>query len=200
MLSVHRERVAQNLEGALHFGQHAPGYHFEVEGIQHVLHQDCELVAAQAGGRVLGAQAGAQTVGQCDQEHVAGGVAEGGVDGFEVIEVEVQDAAAFTAAGPAHQREGDAVLEQRAVGQAGKHVVHGVVLQPGFDLLALADVAKGEDSTSPLSGDQQRRDMHGHVDELAVPGHANGFQGGAPIIIDGLVPAWRAREGGSRAR
>ena len=53
-----------------------------------VLEQDGELVAAEAGGRVLGAQRRSDSVGRLDQHVVAGGVAEAVVDRLEVVEVD----------------------------------------------------------------------------------------------------------------
>jgi hypothetical protein len=42
------------------------------------------------------------------------------------------------------KRQGQPVQKERAVGQSRQHVVQGIVLQLGFSLLALANVAVGE--------------------------------------------------------
>ena len=56
-----------------------------------LLEQDRELVATEAGGRVLRAHHRPQSLGHRDQELVAGVVAEGVVDGLEVVEVGEED-------------------------------------------------------------------------------------------------------------
>ena len=53
--------------------------------------QDAELVAAEAGDDVAGAQVGAQARGDRAQQLVAGVVAEAVVDQLEVVEVEEED-------------------------------------------------------------------------------------------------------------
>ena len=53
--------------------------------------QDRELVAAEAGDGVLGADGGAQRVGAGDQAAVAGGVPVGVVDRLEAVEVDDHD-------------------------------------------------------------------------------------------------------------
>ena len=53
--------------------------------------QDRELVAAEAGGHVAGADARLDAVGDRGEQPVAGRVPEGVVDVLEVVEVEEQD-------------------------------------------------------------------------------------------------------------
>ncbi|MOA30324.1 hypothetical protein D3C78_1514050 [compost metagenome] len=57
-----------------------------------------ELVAAHAREDVVGAQAGLQLFGHAAQDLVAGGMAEGVVDPFEAIQVEIQHGHALAAA------------------------------------------------------------------------------------------------------
>ncbi len=64
--------------------------------------------------------------------------------------------------------------------------MHGIVLQFGFHLFALADVPIGKNVPGLLSSHQQRRSMHGYVHKLAVLVHAHRFQGRVPIVLDGL--------------
>ena len=66
------------------------------------VHDDGELVAADARHDVAGPDAAAQPLGEHEQQLVAGGVAAAVVDGLEVVEVDEQQAhraAARTAGG-----------------------------------------------------------------------------------------------------
>ena len=66
--------------------------------------QDAELVAAEAGDDVAGAQVGAQPRRDRPQQLVAGVVAEAVVDQLEVVEVEEEDADRRAGRGAAPQR------------------------------------------------------------------------------------------------
>ena len=82
-----------------------------------VLEQDGELVAAEPRGGVLGAQAGRQSLGGRAQQLVADRVAEAVVDRLEVVEID-EDHRELTAVAPAaRERQGQAILEQRPVGE-----------------------------------------------------------------------------------
>ena len=94
-----------------------------------------ELVAAEAGHRVAGADRVAQPVGDLDQQLVAGGVAEAVVDLLEAVEVQEQDRHVVGAAA-AVQRLLEPLPEQRAVGQLGEAVVVRLVDQLVLQLLA----------------------------------------------------------------
>ncbi len=112
---LHRAGAAQNLKWPVHLRQDAFGNHLEVRRGQDVLHQNSKLIAAEARGGILRPQTGAQAVRQRNQQHVARSVAEGRIDGLEVIEIEIQHSATVATARPAAQRESDAVLEQSTV-------------------------------------------------------------------------------------
>ena len=106
-----------------------------------VLQQDRELVAAEAGRGVAGADARVEPLGDLDEHLVAGSVAEAVVDGLEVVEVEEHDGEAAALAPRAGRGVADALAEQRAVGQAGDGIVEGLVRELLLERLALGDVA-----------------------------------------------------------
>ena len=91
--------------------------------------EDAELVAADAGHGVLAADARAQPFRRRDQQLVAGLVAERVVHELEVVDVEHDHAHAVVGSRASEQRLGDAVLEQRTVGEPGQRVVEGEVAQ-----------------------------------------------------------------------
>ncbi len=98
-----------------------------------------ELVTAQAGHRVPGAQHGLQARGDRRQQDVPGAVAEAVVDGREPVEVEEQHLHGIAAA----LLEGglDRVREGAPVGQAGQVVVVCPVLQLHLERLPLGEDA-----------------------------------------------------------
>ena len=103
-----------------------------------------ELVAAEAGDHVAGAQHAAQALGDDLEQAVAGAVAERVVDDLEVVEVDEQhrDLERLRRRRSASLQ---ALQEERAVRQAGERVVVGLVVELALDALALGDVeARGE--------------------------------------------------------
>ena len=104
--------------------------------------------------------------GHLEQQRVAGVVAERVVDELEAVDVEEEDGdGAGAAAHAAAQREREAVLEQRAVRQAGQRVVHRAVQQVVLVRLARGHVARHRDQL--LAGAREARlDPH----DLAVVG------------------------------
>ena len=88
----------------------------------------CELVAAEAGHGVPGADAAHDAVGDCVQQRVTGRVPQAVVDEFEVVEVQRR---ARPPARPSRCRSSmawvQAVDEQRAVGQSGEGIPQGDV-------------------------------------------------------------------------
>ena len=147
---LHVERLAGDLERLAHGGEHALGDLDRLRALADALEQDPELVAAEAGRGVAGAQAAAQALGDLDEQLVAGGVAERVVDRLEVVEVEHADGDEVALAGGAVQGVLDAVVEERAVRQLGERVVEGAVAQLGLGGLALGDVAAGEDDAADV--------------------------------------------------
>ena len=90
-----------------------------LDALAPVLEQDRELVAAQPGRGVGGAQRLLQPLADLVQQLVAGGVAERVVDGLEVVEVHEQHGDRLVVALLALDRVRDAVPEQRAVREVG---------------------------------------------------------------------------------
>jgi len=112
-----------------------------VELVGHLVEEDRELVAAEAGHRVAGPDALLEPAGDGQQEGVSGGMTERVVDVLEVVEVEEEDgevAAVVAVAGDARRHP---LLEQRAVGQRRQLVVVRLVAERRLELLSLGDVA-----------------------------------------------------------
>ena len=117
-----------------------------------VLDEDGELVAAEAGhGVARRARRSRSRSATCDQQLVAGAVAEAVVDLLEAVEVEEQHRDRASAARGAAQR----VLRRRSLNSArlaqpGQRVVERLVDELLLELLALADVAGVEDEAADV--------------------------------------------------
>ena len=128
---VELERAGQRVEdplGGLHRGL----------GVLHVLEQDRELVAAEPGGGVGGADARGHALRDLEQDPVAGGVTEAVVDGLEVVEVDEQHRHPDALAQRPRDRVADALVEQRPVGEMRDRIVEGLVGELLLEGLALA--------------------------------------------------------------
>ena len=88
-----------------------------VLGMPQLGEDDRELVAADAGHRVVLADAVAEALRHLQQQLVAGRVAEGVVDGLEVIEVDEHHRQRLPAAARAIDAEREAVGEELPVGR-----------------------------------------------------------------------------------
>ncbi len=99
-----------------------------------------ELVAAEAGDRILGAHAGADAAGHMLQQLVAGGVSPRVVDWLEAVEIDEQHGRGQVEPLAARQRLSQTVVEQGAVGQAGEGVEVGPPPHLVLPALALGHV------------------------------------------------------------
>jgi hypothetical protein len=137
---VEVERILQRLLDAL-------GDHGRLAGVADVVEQDRELVAAEPGDGVAGAQGRLQPARDRDQQPVADVVPERVVDELEAVEVEEQHGGAGVRvpALRAADRLREAVEEEHAVRQPGQRVVQRVVLQALLGLAAVGDVGLGAD-------------------------------------------------------
>ncbi len=126
-------------ERAPQLGREAVGDATDVGEAGDALEQDHELVAAEAGDRVAGAQCRRQALGRGHQQLVAGAVAERVVDDLEVVDVTEQDREPAAGLAPALERGGQHAVEPRPVRQPGERVEPlGVALAVG-DVDALGD-------------------------------------------------------------
>ena len=94
------------------------------------------------------AQRGPQARGDGLQQPVAPGVAEGVVDGLEVVEVQEQHRERPAVVAPATERVLHAIAEQRPVREVGDRVVERLVGELLLELLALGDVAQVDDDSA----------------------------------------------------
>ena len=104
--------------------------------------QDGELIAAEAGERILRIEVAAQPAAEREQHAVADDETEALVHVLEAVDVDEQHGGAV---GLAFAGAGDGALqaihEQLAVGKPGQAVVHGVVDQPLIGALEIGHVA-----------------------------------------------------------
>ena len=137
--------------------------------------QHRELVAAEAGDRVTGAQHPAQPDRDLHQHRVAGSVPERVVHLLETVEVDQQHADPWVS----RQRGLDVNLEQPPVRQAGERVVHR-------QMLVLGDVTpKVVDEATALD---RHRDVVGHREERTSIGLAERPHRAAAVSDDERAP------------
>ena len=138
--------------------------------------QDGELVAAHARDRVGLADQLAQALGRQLEQLVAGGMTQRIVDVLEVVEVEQVHGQQLAAP---RAREGllEALVEQHAVGQAGKRVVQRHVHDLGLRAALLGDVLMRDDDAAI-----------GHA--LAANGNRSGR-----LSARARNPSWRCARG-----
>ena len=126
------------------------------------------------------------------QQLVAAGVAEAVVDDLEVVEVQEQQRRRVAAAPGARLGALEAVVEQRAVREAGQRVVQRLVGERllgredrGLVALALADVVHDRrDGDGPARRVEDGGQAHGHRHDVTVAGRQLGLEG-----VDGAVAA-----------
>ena len=188
------ERIGQCQHGQ-NFFTHAVGFPGQVVGMLAELFQHHhELVAPQAGHGVHVAHAFVQAHGHLLQQQVALVVAQGVVQGLEVIEVDEQQRTALLAPLGAGQRLGHAVHQQHAVGQTGERVVKRQALDLALGGLALADV--GVDGQHRMVLTQivfHQRPAPFHMDGAAVAVPLHDFAVPLAMLQGGLGGAAKLR-------
>ncbi|CAM5599133.1 hypothetical protein SBADM41S_10596 [Streptomyces badius] len=196
-----REPLACQVERLLERGEDGAGQVGQLLGAGRVLDQDRELVAAQArhqpaapgvaGGVVLGAVG--EPRGDGRQQPVPGAVAQGVVDRLEAVQVQVAEADPGVLPGwqgvvlvrRGLQGRGEALEEQRPVGEPGHRVVHLEMAQPLLELPPVADVRDRQEHPGGL---RRRGPRHRYDGDLGPQG--------APV---GVLEAARAAEPGAAA-
>ena len=165
-------------------------------GAREILEQDGELVAAEPRGGVLGAQAGRQSLGGRAQQLVADRVAEAVVDRLEVVEIDEDHRELTVVAPAARERQGQAILEQRPVGETGEVVVERLMAELLLERDALGDVAEVEQDpvdqgiADVVVRDQLERSI------VAVGGaQAYAQRAGASASLRGLLQEARRADG-----
>eukprot|EP01022_Parablepharisma_sp_SALTPOND_P021784 TRINITY_DN435_c2_g8_i2.p1 TRINITY_DN435_c2_g8~~TRINITY_DN435_c2_g8_i2.p1 ORF type:complete len:1118 (+),score=384.08 TRINITY_DN435_c2_g8_i2:11710-15063(+) len=104
-------------------------------------HQHHELVTAQARHQVVLAHRRTQAPCHLLQQRIPHGMALGIVDELELVEVEEEQGIQVAAALGARELGGGQLVEQHAVGDAGKVVVRGQLVGAAFLLFELVDQA-----------------------------------------------------------
>ncbi len=159
LVAVDVEAAAQRLEDAL--GQHA-----DVVPVGHPRDHG-ELVAALPGHGVLVTQEVAKPLGHGLQHAVADRVAQGVVDGLEVVEVHEHHGHDLVSALGPGERGLEPVVEQGAVGKIGERVVVGHALDGLWARTRSRDVAHDAlDRGLSLVNEPRERELH--VQEGAV--------------------------------
>ena len=191
---------------ALALEHHGRGEHLEQAldehlGLARAAGEDRELVAAQAGDGVVGAQRVAQPLAADLEQAVAGGVAERVVDLLEVVEVEEGDHRGLARG----ERLGDPLLEQRAVRQAGQRVLEREPLQLVVAQPAAAGAVEQREQRGEADDREQRarRSVPIHDSRSALSASCLvAVGGGAQPVADALEvdAACRRRAARSKSR
>src|SRR5687768_8424801 len=90
------------------------------------------------------------------------------VHGLELIEVEKHDRQTLIAATCPRQRNGQPILEQNPIRQAGQRIVVGAVLDLSLSALTIADVQKNSFQQTGSPGTMRKRHVLERPDHLAI--------------------------------
>ena len=125
---AHRDEQLALLEEErpLQLGAEALGHRGDRARVLHVLEEDGELVAAEPGDGVLRPQADGQPLAEADEQLIARAVSEAVVDDLEAVEIEEQHREQLASALGARQGMGEAIDEERSIGQAGERIAEGL--------------------------------------------------------------------------
>ena len=132
--------------------EHAGAECFRLAAAGDLRHED-QLVASEPGHGVTGARRPDQPPARLDDDGVTAGVAVGVVDGFEVVEVDQVDGDCAAAALQPLDRRGQAVGQQRPVGEPGEPVTQRQLFELLLRRVALGDIAgRGEELVARSRG------------------------------------------------
>ena len=151
----------------------------------HVVKDEGELIAADAGEGVGLAEAGFEALGNLAEEGIADAVAEAVIDQLEAVEVDIEERDFAVLAAALGEAVREAIGEQAAIGQAGEVVDERSVLQASFGVAsgAIAALQFGEHGVEAKNevGDFFTRG------EICVEGAlSRNLEHGAGEIADGL--------------
>jgi len=144
-----------------------------------VAQHDDELVAAEAAEQVVVAQALVQARGGRLEQRIAGGVAEGVVDGLEAVQVDEQHRQRAAAIARHLDGIGGLLAQQHPVGQAGEQVVMGQQFDAlvGFALAGDVTEQHHEPRRQAIAAVQLDQHLHPHAQAgLAVEAQVQLFR------------------------
>ena len=147
--------VAEQLERLRHRGDDPLAERYRLVRVSHVVLQDGELVAAEPRHEVAVPHESRQPMAELADQVVACRVAERVVDVLEAVEVEVEERHAGVRAARFDQGPVEAIVEERAVGEARQRIVEGKVL--GLRLARL-ELLRGAAQTLGEEGDDEAQD------------------------------------------
>ncbi|MNK70955.1 hypothetical protein D3C87_903950 [compost metagenome] len=127
-----------------------------------VLQQDAELITTQSRQRIALAQSGLQQRTNVPQQLIAGGMAAGVVNQFELIKIEEHQRMPPGMAREIVQRLLQAIFELATVSQPGQRVMGGLPRQIGDVLPFLGHIVQDQHRATDLSGITDRRADQGH--------------------------------------
>ena len=113
---------------------------------------DGKFVAAQSRNGVALVNDRRQPLGDGSKEAVSRRMAEAVINRFEAVEVAGEDGEDVPASLGIVHFPAEPVPEQRAVGQAGQHIMRGQMFELMFRMLAFRDVDMGADHAQRASG------------------------------------------------
>ena len=157
--------AALDLEERAHRRGQPVGHAHRRLHVRRVAQEDGELVAAEPGGHVAGAQHRPEAIADGHQQRIAGSVTEAVVDELEVVQVDEQDDRHGPARIAGFEARGDDLGEQRPIGEPGQRVVQRLVVQL---LLEPPELLERLLQPAVLEGD--RRVVGERLEELEVLG------------------------------
>ena len=184
-----------NIKGADQAGDQLAGNHGGILCVVELGQEDDELVAPQSRQDIFLPQACAQASGCGRQQAVADRMAQGVVDLLEIVQVEEENARLQVVAAGDGERLIRAVDPQTPVGQAGKHVIVGEVVDVRFRGPVVGDVldrsAQGSARVRAVAG--LDGEVHDTRDLVLVAAAQPDIEAGAGEalrhIVEGLLEA-----------
>ncbi len=124
------DRPALELDRSPQLGGQALGGRNGVFDAVDPIEQDRELVPALARRDIAGTDRARDSLGDFDQQPVAGAMTQRVVDDLEVVEVEEQESNLQPASPPARECPLDVVAEQDSIREPGQRIVERIVKKP----------------------------------------------------------------------
>jgi hypothetical protein len=141
---AHEDLFPLDVDRHLESADDAIGHLRGLDAVAAVFEQDRELVPAQPRRGIGRAKTRPESFSDLPKHMVAGGVSQGIIDRLEVVEVHEQDGHGLEVSLLALQRVGDAIAEQRAIGEVRHRVVERLMRELLLECLAFADISRVE--------------------------------------------------------
>jgi hypothetical protein len=163
-MSVDRERLANRRHDPVREAR-------DGGGVMHLVQQDREFVAAEAGNHFALPDAALQALRYEAQQPVAGEMTARVVDTLEMVEIQAHDCELLAAAIRMTDGLFEGFHEHRPICQPGQQIMMGHIDDLGVESLSFADVARDRDNAGDTV-DRDVADRYFGPELAAVPGFA----------------------------